>query len=94
MLWFMVCVSVPVQMGDEELQGFVVGRRKLAKEVSDFEEDSFKLNTGAKLLSWWFLFSRVSLVHVLSLFCQPDDIVIIPIQNQWLWQLKDNLIIF
>ncbi len=84
MLWFMVCVSVPVQMGDEELQGFVVGRRKLAKEVSDFEEDSFKLNTGAQL------FSRVSLVHVLSLFCQPDDIVIIPIQNQWLWQLKDN----
>ncbi len=77
-------------MGDEELQGFVVSRRKLAKEVSDFEEDSFKLNTEAQLLSWWFFFSRVSLVHVPSLFCQPDDIVIIPIQNQWLWQLKNN----
>lgn len=48
----MVCVSVPVQMGDEELQGSVVSRRKLAKEVSDFEEDSFKLNTEAQLLSW------------------------------------------
>lgn len=66
-------------MGDEELQGFVVGRRKLAKEVSDFEEDSFQLNTEAQLLSWWFFFSRVSLAHVLSLFRQPDDIIIIPI---------------
>jgi len=52
MLMFMVCVRIPVQMCDEELQGSVVGCRKLAKEVSNFEENSFKLNAEAQLLPW------------------------------------------
>lgn len=65
----------------------VVGRRQLAEQISDLEDDSVELwaRTSFLLRLGGVMFVGLLHYHSLTLFGQADDVVVVSIQDQWLW---------
>lgn len=78
---------LPVQVCYKEAQSLVVGWRQLAEKVSDLENDPVELDARPSFLSRLSALRFISLLHnhSLTLFGQADDVVVVSIQDQWLW---------
>lgn len=81
---------VPAQVRDEEAQRPVVSRGQLLEEVPDPEDDSVELDTRPPLLDRRGALKLVHLLHdhLLALFGQADQVVVVAVQDQRLWQLQ------
>ena len=84
-----VCLELflPVQVSYEEAQSPVVGCRQLPEKVSNLEDDSVEIDTRTAFLSCLSARRFISLLHdhSLALFGQADNLVVVSIQDQWLW---------
>lgn len=78
---------LPVEMSYKEAQGPVVGCRQLLEKVSDLENDSVELDARPAFLSCLGAVRFISFLHnhSLALFSQANNIVVVSIQDQWLW---------
>lgn len=79
-----------MQVLNQELQGFVVGWRKLTQQVFNLEEDPVELYAdlravGGGTSSWRLYFVNND---TLTLFGQSDEVVIVSEKNKGLWELK------
>lgn len=76
-------------MSYKEAQSPVVGCRQLAEKVSDLENDSVEIDARPGFLSCLGALMFIGLLynHSLALFGQADNVVVVSILDQWLWQL-------
>lgn len=69
------------------MQSPVVGCRKLAEQVSDLEHNSVELDTWRLLYCRRTVLTFINLLHnhPLTFFGQTDEVIVVSIQDQWLW---------
>lgn len=85
--WSKAFMNTPVQVLDQELQCFVVGRRQLAEQVADLEEDTVQLHAHLPCLGGQRP-ARCLHDDALTLLGQANEVVVVAEQDEWLWELN------